>query len=1126
MSGRLIGVDAGGTMTKGCAVRPRRSRACLRAARQHDAVPAPGHTERDPDKMWGAACSAIGAVLPESGARPGDVLAVAATGYGAGLYLVDRALDPVRPGIVSTDTRAAGLVADWKDSGLASEFGAQMQQRVWASQSSVLLAHLHRHEKGLLDRTHSVLLCKDFLRARLCGDCSTDPTDAGISGLIDVTTGRYAEDMFRGMGIGGWIERLPPIGRSDAVVGHVTPEAARLTGLLDGTPVVRGVVDVAAASLGSCLTDASLMTIVAGTFSITQTLHRGPRLSRLPFLQCLHPIDGYYLATEGAATSAGNLEWFCRVMLDAEAQRAAASGHSIYEVCEHLVRDGIGHDSDILFYPFLFGGPGGAPAGLLGLTASGALSDVVCAIDEGIVFAHRMDIDALLSGHDAARPATVRLAGGGGRSQVWPQLFADVLHLPVEVMECTELGAQGSAICAAAAIGAAPDMAAAARRMTRIARSYAPNAGRAERDERFTATAAMLGRAWGSRPRARPNSNPQEPDPDAPWWRPRRRAVDADWGWSSCSACPEGRPRRCTRASPRAPRIRHVLGRDERSGPDAADAYARLTGKPGITDVTVGPGTTKLPEGLVEALNASIPMVALVGELPLDWTSLRAKGAASQGFDQQGFLQTITKATFTVPSLAALPDLLRTAFRIATAPRPGPVALIIPHDVMDGEWDGAPIAVDTRHARIPSVRYRPDDAEIEAAAALLRASRRPAFVFGGGVHGAEACEVVTAFCDAQRLLVVTSLSGKGAVPETRPYCAGMLNPLGSAAALELVREADLLVWCGSKASQNTALNWTLPRPDQATIVIDADPLEAGRTFRPTLSLCGDVRLTMAALHRAAAAGARDRPERRAWTERIADVIMAYRERLAAEIASEAVPMLPQRDGGGGDPSGCRRYRDQRCELVGRLDRELHHGGARGTPLPLCARPGRPRLRGARRERRRRAAAGERRARGHGGGGRGAYVVGELATLAQNRFRVVNIVLNNGTLGWLRMWQELFFLNLRQSVDLSFGDLPNYADAASTFGLPGLPGLPGLLGLLGRRVRTPDELPEALDAAFAHDGPSVIEVMIDARQTPIHGFLRRLAEPGKRKVRLGTLYELREWTCSPAMPGGAEKIPAE
>ena len=563
----------------------------------------------------------------------------------------------------------------------------------------------------------------------------------------------------------------------------------------------------------------------------------------------------------------------------------------------------------------------------------------------------------------------------------------------------------------------------------------------------------------------------------------------------------------------RAPRIRHVLVRDERSGPYAADAYARLTGKPGITDVTVGPGTTKLPDGLVEALNASVPMIALVGELPLDWTSLRAKGVASQGFDQQGFLQTVTKATFTVPSLAALPDLIRAAFRIATAPRPGPVALIIPHDVMDGEWEETPVAVDLRHARIPSLRYRPSDDDIAAAAALIARSRRPAFVLGGGVHGSDAADLLTEFCDAHQPLVVTSLSGKGAVPDTRPYCAGVLNPLGSAAAIELIREADLIVWCGSKASQNTALNWTVPGSEQATITIDADPLEPGRTFRPTLMLCGDVRLTMQALQAQMAgdaASSRDAPGRAAWAERIAEVMAGQRERLAMETGSDAVPMLPQRvmaevarhltdaDVVISDASWSAGWIASYIPARSAGRRFLYARGQGGLGYAVPAAIG--------------AGALLKETGGRvvtvAGDGAHCYAVGELASLAQNGYRVVNIVLNNGTLGWLQMWQELFFANLRQSVDISFGDKPNYADAATAF------------GLLGVRVRTPDELGPAIEAAFAHNGPSVVEVMIDARATPIHGFRRRLAEPGKRKVRPGTVYELRDWTCSPDLPQGA------
>src|SRR3712207_1135700 len=104
----------------------------------------------------------------------------------------------------------------------------------------------------------------------------------------------------------------------------------------------------------------------------------------------------------------------------------------------------------------------------------------------------------------------------------------------------------------------------------------------------------------------------------------------------------------------RAPRIAHTLARDERSAAYEAAAPARLTGKPGVCDATVGPGTTKLTDGLVESFNASIPVIAIVGELPRDWEPLRDKGVASQGFDQVTFLRSITKATWTAPSVKAL----------------------------------------------------------------------------------------------------------------------------------------------------------------------------------------------------------------------------------------------------------------------------------------------------------------------------------------------------------------------------------------------------------------------------------------------------------------------------------------
>ncbi len=264
MRERLIGIDAGGTSTKAALFDIQgRELACER--RNNPMLfPGPGHTERDPDRMWGAACEAISAVLVSTGTSPDHVAAVGVSGYGSGLYVVDSEGDPVRPGIVSTDSRAAGLIAEWEKAGLARACEARLGQRFWPGQSVALLGWLSRHEPGLLARAHSVLFCKDFLRNRLCGDFSTDFTDGGISGLIDITTGEYATDVFEALGIAAWAPKTPTIGSSCEIAGAVTPQAARLTGLRAGTPVVRGIVDVTAAALASGVTEDKQISIVAG----------------------------------------------------------------------------------------------------------------------------------------------------------------------------------------------------------------------------------------------------------------------------------------------------------------------------------------------------------------------------------------------------------------------------------------------------------------------------------------------------------------------------------------------------------------------------------------------------------------------------------------------------------------------------------------------------------------------------------------------------------------------------------------------------------------------------------------------------------------------------------------------
>lgn len=553
--------------------------------------------------------------------------------------------------------------------------------------------------------------------------------------------------------------------------------------------------------------------------------------------------------------------------------------------------------------------------------------------------------------------------------------------------------------------------------------------------------------------------------------------------------------------SRRTDRIRHVLMRDERNAAYAADAYARLTGKPGVCDVTVGPGANLLSAGFLEALNASIPMVGIIGELPLDWLTLKEKGIASQGFDQLKFFQSISKNAWLVPSVSALPEIIRTAFRTAVAPRPGPVAIIIPHDIFDAEWDEDVLkpVVDERSIHIPYLRSVPVASEIDKALDLIAKAKRPALVCGGGVHGSDAALEVTAFADRFNGLVVTSLSGKGSVPETKDYAAGILNPLGSWAAIELIKEADLVIWCGSKASQNTAMNWTLPLPEQATIVIDADPLEHGRTFRPTVSLYGDVRETIKLL-----AAGQQPGENVEWKARIAAVKAEGEAAKQLEIASEEIPLSPPRI----------------MEAVGRrlgeddivVSDASFSAGWIGGYIP-ARKPGRnflyargqgglgysvPGAIGAA------ATRPEARVVTVSGDGAFSYTIGELATQLQQNQRVVNIVLNNGRLGWIQLWQQLYFGNVQSALLETQSARPGFAAASAG------------LGLLGIYVETPDQIEAALDQAFAHDGPSVVEFRINDLATPIHSFKRRLKEGGQIRPRPGTVYKLRDWKISPEL----------
>lgn len=466
----VIGIDAGGTMTKAALFDlTGAEKAC---ARSHNVTSFPhlGWTERDPDAMWRAAADAISTVLEQSGTDPADVLAVSVSGYGSGLYLLDKGNAPVRPGIGSTDGRAADLVAGWVADGRATTLAPLVNQTPWPGQSSALIAWLHAHEPEVMAKTQTVTFCKDFLRTRLCGDRSTDFTDAGSAALIDVATGTYSDDALTLLGLEGWRDKLPDIGPSDEIAGYVTAEAAALTGLKQGTPVVRGTVDMSASAMASQLTRADQMSVVAGTFSIAATLHdTAPKMDAIPMLQFAYPLGGW-LAVQGSPTSASNLEWVVKTML--LHGDTAPGADSIYDTVNAAIARAKGTHTNAMFFPYLFGGPEGAPAGMVGMSARTDFDKMMLSVFEGIVFSHKADLDQALTGKDGARPEVIRMTGGATQSSLWTQMFADILGLPVEVPTGSEFGALGTAMCAASGAGAYKTLSDAVTGMSGIARRH------------------------------------------------------------------------------------------------------------------------------------------------------------------------------------------------------------------------------------------------------------------------------------------------------------------------------------------------------------------------------------------------------------------------------------------------------------------------------------------------------------------------------------------------------------------------------------------------------------------------------------------------------------------------------
>ena len=472
MENYFLGIDNGGTMSKAALFNEHGDEIAVASKAVNTIQSHEGWNERDAEAMWRDTLVAIREVVESSGVDPNAIKAVACTGHGNGLYLIDEHGVPVRNGINSTDGRAQMYVENWIKQGVNKKALPFTAQSLWAAQPNALLCWLRDNEPQVMEKARWVMMAKDYIRFKLTGEVFAEITDMSGTSLMNVVSGKYDKEVLQLFGIEEYQEILPPLIGSTDLAGKITAEVAGVTGLKVGTPVAGGMFDIDACGLASGIIDKGQMSLVVGTWGNNQYIARKPLIDENLFMTSIYSIPGWYLMLEGSPTSASNLDWFVRTFLQAEKDQL---GDAFFDWLNEEVERISPESSDVFFLPFLYGcnEKESVSAGFHNIRNNHSRTHLLRAVYEGIVFAHKSHIERLLKFREL--PEVIRCTGGASQSEVWMQLFADAIGVPIEVPAGTQLGALGSAMAASVSVGKYPNLQEAVRNMTSLKQRFEPN---------------------------------------------------------------------------------------------------------------------------------------------------------------------------------------------------------------------------------------------------------------------------------------------------------------------------------------------------------------------------------------------------------------------------------------------------------------------------------------------------------------------------------------------------------------------------------------------------------------------------------------------------------------------------
>ncbi len=503
--------------------------------------------------------------------------------------------------------------------------------------------------------------------------------------------------------------------------------------------------------------------------------------------------------------------------------------------------------------------------------------------------------------------------------------------------------------------------------------------------------------------------------------------------------------------------IRTILPRHEQGAVHASDGYARATGRIAPALVTSGPGATNTITGLANAYMDSIPMVVFTAQVAQSVLGTDA----FQESDITGITLPITKHNYLVKHVDDLPAVVKEAFHIASTGRPGPVLVDIPVDVSKAELDFEyPDAVHLPGYK-PTVKGHAK--QIKQAATLIAKARRPLLYAGGGVLASGASKELKELAEMMQLPVVTTLMGKGAFPEDHHLWIGMPGMHGAKYTNYTITETDLLIAVGVRFDDRVTGKLSAFASKAKVIHIDVDPAEIGKNKAVDVPVVGEAKPILAGIV-AELRKSEAEPNTDAWMHAIDD----WRKQFPLHYKTNEGMIAPQSVVQAID----RLTKDRKrviCTEVGQNQmwacqfthitepRTWVSSGGLGTmgfglPAAMGAAVGLP----------------DHLVIDIAGDGSIQMNSQEMATCKINDIPVKVVVLNNGYLGMVRQWQELFW-DKRYASSVLDRSCPDFVKLAEAYGWKGI------------RVTDPDELEAALVEAFEHDGPAFVDVWVEQEE---------------------------------------------